>query len=104
LILAANGGSCTLDVYFYPLALGDRSATMTLTGSADAGAGVSVSLSGTGGIGYYQVDASGDVAYAGDAGYYGDAGGLTLNQPIDRCNRRRGPSRGGARRRTPRCG
>ena len=72
--------SCTLYVYFYPGGLGDRSATMTIQGSI--GTSVSVRLSGTGTIGYYQVDSTGNVAYAGDAGFFGDAGGMPLNKPI----------------------
>ena len=71
---------CDMYVYFYPGALGDRSATMTIQGSI--GTSVSVNLSGTGTIGYYQVDAHGNVAHAGDAGYYGDAGSAHLNKPI----------------------
>ncbi len=79
-IVLAAGASCTMNVYFFPGALGDRSATMTIRGSA--GTGWSGSLSGTGTIGYYQVDSSGNVATAGDAGYYGDAGSMPLNKPI----------------------
>jgi hypothetical protein len=79
-VVLNSGGACTLNVSFYPGALGDRSATMTIQGSI--GSGVSVNLSGNGTIGYYQVDARGNVAYAGDAGYYGDAGQLTLNHPV----------------------
>ena len=42
----------------------------------------SVSLTGIGGIGYYQVDNQGTVAYAGDAGFFGDASKTALNKPI----------------------
>ncbi len=66
---------CAVDVYFYPGALGDRSATMTI-------AGIPITLSGTGSIGYYQVDSQGKVAHTGDAGYFGDAGSINLNKPI----------------------
>ncbi len=79
-IVLAAGAACTVEVYFYPGALGDRSATMTIRGSV--GTGWSGNLSGTGTIGYYQVDSKGNVAYTGDAGYYGDAGSLHLNKPI----------------------
>jgi hypothetical protein len=66
---------CAVDVYFYPGALGDRSATMTI-------AGIPITLSGAGSIGYYQVDSHGKVAHTGDAGYFGDAGSINLNKPI----------------------
>jgi hypothetical protein len=79
-VILASGAACTMDVSFFPGALGDRSATMTIRGSI--GSGVSVNLSGNGTIGYYQVDAQGNVAYTGDAGYYGDAGKMNLNKPI----------------------
>ncbi len=79
-VVLTAGSTCTMDVYFFPGALGDRSATMTIQGSTSTT--WSVSLSGTGTIGYYQVDSSGHVAYAGDAGYYGDAVGTHLNAPI----------------------
>jgi hypothetical protein len=81
IIELGNNEGCFLDVYFFPGEIGDRSATMTITGSSDPN-GASVHLLGTGSIGYYQVDAAGDVAYAGDAGYYGDAGKTPLNKPI----------------------
>ena len=79
-VILAEGAACTMNVYFYPGALGDRSATMTIKGSV--GTGWSGTLSGNGTIGYYQVDSSGNVANTGDAGWYGDAGGMTLNHPI----------------------
>jgi hypothetical protein len=68
------------DVYFAPGTLGSRPATFSIDDTLNSG--VSVALSGTGGIGYYQVDSSGNVATAGDAGYFGDAGGAPLNKPI----------------------
>jgi len=71
---------CLLQVYFFPGALGNRSATMKI--EASDGTSTTVGLSGTGTIGYYQVDSLGDVAYAGDAAYYGDAGGMPLGSPI----------------------
>jgi hypothetical protein len=80
-IVLAPSASCAIDVYFLPGALGARPATLAINGSEDL-TPVTVQLSGTGTIGYYQVDAFGDVAYAGDAGYYGDAGGSPLNRPI----------------------
>ena len=76
----ATNASCTVDMYFYPGALGARNAELTLSDPADAGA--VVSLKGNGGIGYYQVSSTGAVAYGGDAGYYGDASNVTLNHPI----------------------
>ena len=79
-IVLAAGAACTMNVTFYPGALGDRSATMTIRGSV--GTEWLGNLSGTGTIGYYQVDSEGNVATAGDAGYYGDPGGTHLNQPI----------------------
>ncbi len=72
--------ACAMDAYYSPGALGESSATVTIQGSV--GPAWSVSLSGTGSIGYYQVDSSGNVATMGDAGYYGDAGNTALNQPI----------------------
>jgi hypothetical protein len=69
-----------MNVYFFPGALGNRSAILTIDGST--GTTWSVSLSGSGSIGYYQVDSSGNVAYAGDAGYYGGAAGMHLNEPM----------------------
>ena len=77
--LAANQ-SCTVDMYFYPGALGARNATLTL--ADDTGTGPSIALSGTGGIGYYQVSSTGAVGSGGDAGYFGDASNLPLNHPI----------------------
>ena len=71
--------SCTVDIYFYPGALGERDATLNLN-SVDLN--IPISLSGTGGIGYYQVTSDGQIGYAGDAGFYGDMSNTTLNQPI----------------------
>jgi hypothetical protein len=79
-VVLAPGSLCTTNVYFFPGALGDRSAILTIDGST--GTTWSVSLSGNGSIGYYQVDSSGNVAYAGDAGSYGGAEGMHLNEPI----------------------
>jgi hypothetical protein len=79
-LVLAQGAACTVDMYFYPGALGARNATLNLTDTIDAG--TSIALSGTGGIGYYQVSATGAVAYAGDAGFYGDAANVHLNHPI----------------------
>jgi hypothetical protein len=72
--------SCTVDMYFYPGALGSRNAILNLTNNA--GPSTSIALFGTGGIGYYQVSSTGAVGYGGDAGYYGDASNVPLNQPI----------------------
>jgi hypothetical protein len=80
-VVLTPSSSCTMDVYFYPGALGSRPATITVKGSADT-TGTSVQVSGSGAIGYYQVDRFGDVARAGDAPFYGDAGSLQLNRPI----------------------
>ena len=52
-VVLTAGASCTMNVYFYPGAPGDRSATMTIQGSV--GTGWSGNLSGVGTIGYYQV-------------------------------------------------
>ncbi len=79
-LVLAQGAACTVDMYFYPGALGARNATLNLTDTIDPG--TSIALSGTGGIGYYQVSATGAVAYAGDAGFYGDAANVHLNHPI----------------------
>jgi len=76
----AAGSSCSVLVVFNPGALGARSATLTLGDAANSGAAVAVS--GVGGIGYYQVDTAGAVAYAGDANYFGDASKIALNKPI----------------------
>ena len=80
-VVLAPSASCTMDVYFYPGALGNRSATISIKGSSDT-TSASIQLVGSGEIGYYQVDRFGDVTYAGDATYSGDAGSLTLNRPI----------------------
>ncbi len=77
----APSAYCTMDVYFYPGALGSRLATLSIEGSADT-TPTTVQLDGTGAIGYYQVDKYGDVAYAGDAPYFGGTGSLQLNAPI----------------------
>ena len=79
-VILTPGAACTMDVNFFPGALGDRSATMDIEGLD--GTTLSVSLSGTGTIGYYQVDSRGQVAHMGDAAYYGDAGKMNLNKPI----------------------
>jgi hypothetical protein len=79
-VILAPRSACTMNASFYPGALGDSSATVTIQGSV--GTRWSVNLSGAGTIGYYQVDSSGNVAYAGDAGYFGDAGDTHLNKPI----------------------
>ena len=80
-IVLRPGIFCYPDISFFPGALGDRAATMTVQGSADP-TPVSVSLDGTGTIGYYQVDAAGNVSHRGDAAYFGDAGSMHLNSPI----------------------
>jgi hypothetical protein len=80
IVSLAPSSACTLNTFFFPGALGDRSATVAIHGSV--GSGWSVRLSGTGTIGYYQVDSRGNVAEFGDAGYYGDAGNTALNHPI----------------------
>ncbi len=74
------GSSCVIDVFFTPGALGTRAASLTINDTA--GSGSSVALSGVGGIGYYQVDAAGKVAYFGDAAFYGDLSSTALNKPI----------------------
>ena len=79
-VILAPTSACTMNVSFYPGALGERDATVTIQGSV--GAEWSVLLQGAGTIGYYQVDSLGNVATAGDAAYYGDAGGSPLNRPI----------------------
>jgi len=76
----APGSSCTVDEFFYPGALGTRNATLSLADTASSG--MSVALTGTGGIGYYQVSATGAVGYAGDANFFGDASTTPLNHPI----------------------
>jgi len=75
-----SGDSCTIDVVFFPGALGARSATLTLTDSLQTY--TTVSLSGTGTIGYYQVSSTGTVAHFGDATFHGDHGGAPLNHPV----------------------
>ena len=80
IVVLALGAACTLDVDFFPGALGDRSATMTVEGLD--GTTASIGLSGAGTIGYYQVDSAGKVAHMGDAAFYGDVGGSHLNKPI----------------------
>ena len=80
IIPIAATSSCTVDVYFFPGALGERDAALTLTDDVDPPS--VVSLTGNGGIGYYQVSAEGAVGYAGDAVPYGDASNLPLNHPI----------------------
>jgi hypothetical protein len=72
--------TCAMQVFFLPGTLGARSATITIQGSI--GSSVSINLSGSGGVGYYQVDWSGNVNPSGDANYFGDAGGAPLNKPI----------------------
>ena len=80
IVVLASGAACTMDVDFFPGALGDRSATMTVEGLD--GTTASIDLSGAGTIGYYQVDSAGKVAHMGDAAFYGDAGSTHLNKPI----------------------
>jgi hypothetical protein len=75
------GGSCNINFYFFPSALGARSATLTLVESNGNSLG-SVGVSGTGVIGYYQVSSAGAVANFGDAAFYGDASSTPLNHPI----------------------
>ena len=77
---APSAAECTVDVFFLPGALGERDATLNIVDTN--GSGNTISLSGTGGIGYYQVNAAGKVAHYGDAAYYGDASNTPLNQPI----------------------
>jgi hypothetical protein len=79
-VILASDAACTMDVSFFPGALGDRSATMAIEGLD--GTTLSMSFSGTGTTGYYQVDSRGQVAHMGDAAYYGDAGKMNLNKPI----------------------
>jgi hypothetical protein len=80
-VVLAPSASCTMDVYFLPGALGNRSATVSIRGSVNT-TPTTVSLIGSGAIGYYQVDQYGDVAHAGDAAYYGDTGTIGLNRPV----------------------
>ena len=80
-IVLPPASTCTVEVDFYPGALGPRPATITIRGSADPTA-TTLQVTGSGAIGYYQVDSYGDVAHAGDAAYFGDAGNLNLNKPI----------------------
>ena len=80
IVILASGAACTMDVDFFPGALGDRSASMTVEGLD--GTTASIDLSGAGTIGYYQVDSAGKVAHMGDAAFYGDVGGSHLNKPI----------------------
>jgi len=75
------GTSCTVDSYFNPGALGTRNSTLNLN-DTPGNSGATVGLTGTGGIGYYQVDNAGTVAYAGDAAFYGDTSQVNLNKPI----------------------
>jgi hypothetical protein len=75
------GGSCNVDFFFFPGALGARSATLTFVDSLMNSLG-SVDVFGTGAIGYYQVSSAGAVANFGDAGFYGDASSTPLNHPI----------------------
>ena len=75
------GGSCNINLFFFPGALGARSATLTLVDSLGNSLG-SVGVFGTGAIGYYQVSSAGAVANFGDAAFYGDASSTPLNHPI----------------------
>jgi hypothetical protein len=84
---AANGvitlppdGSCDLVVYFFPGALGSRSATMTLGDNESTPP--SESLFGEGVEGYYEAGANGSVAHFGDAESQGDMAGKPLAAPI----------------------
>jgi hypothetical protein len=79
-VVLGPSDSCTIDVLFFPGALGPRSAILTLTDSLQTG--TTVALSGTGTIGYYQVSSTGTVAHFGDATFHGDLGGAPLNHPI----------------------
>jgi hypothetical protein len=74
------GGSCGVNVYFSPGALGTRTATMTIT--SENGSPVVIPLTGVGTTGYYQVTAQGKVGHFGDAAPYGDASGYNLSHPI----------------------
>jgi len=79
-ITLAPAGTCTLDTFFIPGALGPRSATVNVADTLNSG--VTLTLNGVGTIGYYQVDTKGTVAHFGDAGFFGDLSGTTLNKPI----------------------
>jgi hypothetical protein len=81
-IVLGPGGSCSINVYFYPSGLGERNANLSIQGSADSSSGaVSLSLQGGGAVGYYGVDTHGYVSGLGDANVYrGPA--LSLNAPI----------------------
>jgi hypothetical protein len=78
--LAANGGSCTVFLFFNPGTLGTRDATIVFTDSLLSG--TTLPVTGVGGVGYYQVDTKGTVAHFGDAGFFGDLSGHALNKPI----------------------
>ena len=80
-ITIAASDSCTFDNRFYPDALGARPATLQITDESNDS--VTINFSGTGSVGYYQVSASGQIAYFGDAAFYGDASNLHLNRPIE---------------------
>ena len=79
-ITLAAGQACTVDVYFYPGALGARDATLSLTDPADT-RGLRRAL-GHRGDRLLPGSSTGTVAYAGDAAYYGDASDVHLNNPI----------------------
>ena len=84
IIVLAPGDSCPVDVYFYPSAAGQGGdASLSIQGSADSSSGgVSLSLEGAGSVGYYEVDAHGNVFPKGDAISYGSAGSAALNAPV----------------------
>ena len=79
-ITLAPAGTCTLDTFFIPGALGARPATVNISDSLNSG--VTLALNGVGTIGYYQVNTKGTVAHFGDAAFFGDLSGTTLNKPI----------------------
>jgi hypothetical protein len=60
----APGGQCDIDAWFAPSAVGTRSATIAVPDSLNSG--LTLSVSGEGTIGYYQVQADGNVSTSGD--------------------------------------
>ncbi|MDQ1522069.1 MAG: hypothetical protein QOI55_3142 [Actinomycetota bacterium] len=73
--------SCRAVLYFAPLKLGARSATLIVSDDSTSSPH-KVTLSGTGTEGYFIGGAHGQVAAFGDAVFHGDATNVALNSPI----------------------
>jgi hypothetical protein len=77
----AVGASCHVTMYFAPVRLGGRSASLVVRDGTSA-LPVSVPMTGSGTEGYFLADSRGEVANFGDAVFHGSTSGVHLAAPM----------------------